>query len=338
MTPIILAFLFSWLFTAIIRRYAKYYKLIAMPNHRSSHVRATPHGGGLGIVLSCFLISFWLLWFKDIPYTSFWGVIGLFLLVALVGLIDDIMNLRVTFRLFVHISVCFVLFLGLSHLPLPDIPNILIFPFIITVMIIVFAGVWWINLFNFMDGIDGLAATQAIFMLSAAAILSAKFYPEASDTTLWLWMVCLAAATGGFLVHNWAPAKIFMGDVGSTFLAFMILFFALMTLSTGWMNYQAWAILAAIFVTDATITLLRRIFTGQKFLEAHCSHAYQILARRWKSHSKVTLLAIAINLFWLFPFAYLCFAYPLQSWWWLFLAYFPLIILVYEIGAGKVQK
>ncbi len=337
MIPSILAFFFAWLFTALVRRYSSSCKLVHQPNHRSSHSDITPHGGGLGIVASCLLISLWLVWNDDFHYSSFWGVVGLFLLVAVVGLVDDILHLPVTLRLSVHASVCLVLFLGLSRLPLPDIPNILIFPFAITVALVVFAGTWWINLFNFMDGIDGIAATQAIFMLGAAAILSASFYSEASETSVWLWMVCLATATLGFLVHNWAPAKIFMGDVGSTFLAFMILFFALMTLSIGWLNYQAWAILAAIFVVDATITLIRRIVTGQNFLEAHRTHAYQILARRWQSHAKVTLLVIAINVLYLFPLAWLCSYYPLESWWWLGIAYIPLIIAIYKLGAGKAE-
>lgn len=335
MTPIFLAFLFSWLITALVRRYAVSCNLVHEPNHRSSHTKIIPHGGGLGIVASCLLISVWLVWTGQLEYTSFWGVIGLFLLVAMVGLLDDMYHLPAALRLSIQSSVCLVLFLGLSRLPLPDIPNILIFPFWLTVTIVVFAGTWWINLFNFMDGIDGLAAIQAIFMLAAAAVLSAEFYTEASTTAVWLWMVCLAAATLGFLIHNWAPAKIFMGDVGSTFLAFMILFFALLTLSIGWLNYQAWAILAAVFTTDATITLLRRILGGQNWLEAHRSHAYQILSRRWQSHQKVTLLVLAINLVWLFPLALLCSIYPLESWWWLAIAYTPLIIIVYKLGAGK---
>jgi len=259
-------------------------------------------------------------------------------LVATVGLIDDMLHLAAGLRLSVHASVCLVLFLGLSRLPLPDTPNILIFPFWFTVTLIVFSGTWWINLFNFMDGIDGLAATQAIFMLGGASILSASYYADASDTAVWLWMVCLASATAGFLIHNWAPAKIFMGDVGSTFLAFMILFFALMTLSLGWLNYQAWAILAAVFVTDSTVTLLRRITTGQNFLKAHRSHAYQILSIRFRSHKRVTLLYIAVNIFWLFPFALLCSIYPLESWWWLTIAYTPLIVITYALGAGKAEN
>jgi Fuc2NAc and GlcNAc transferase len=331
----LIAFLFGWLITLLVCRYATILKLVHQPNERSSHTKITPHGGGLGIIASFFLISLWLMYQEGIYAPVYWGVIALCLLVALVGLIDDIIHLSAIIRLIVHASVSLLVYLGISTLPLPDIEDILGLPFWLTVVLIVFAGSWWINLFNFMDGIDGLAATQAIFILLSAVFLSVYFNPMVTKTTVWLWMFCLAMATSGFLFHNWSPAKIFMGDVGSTFLAFMIFFFALITISLGWINYAAWAILVATFVIDASVTLFRRILVGENILEGHRSHLYQHLADYWGSHQKVTLVYLCVNLFWLFPFAWLCLIYRDASWWLLLIAYTPLLLLAYKFDAGK---
>ncbi len=330
-----IAFVLGWLITLLVCRYATSLKLVHQPNNRSSHTKITPHGGGIGIIGGFFLISLWLMYLEQIYSPVYWGVIALCLLVALVGLVDDIIHLSAAIRLIVHASVSLLVYLGISTLPLPAIEDILGLPFSLTVALIIFAGSWWINLFNFMDGIDGLAALQAIFMLLSTAFLSVYFNPAVTETTVWLWMLCLAAATGGFLLHNWSPAKIFMGDVGSTFLAFMIFFFALITISLGWMNYAAWVILSALFVVDASVTLIRRILARENILQAHCTHLYQHLAHYWSSHQKVTLIYFGINLFWVFPLAWLCLAYRDASWWLLLIAYLPLTLLAYKLDAGK---
>ncbi len=331
----VISLLLAWLITLLVCKNALTLKLIHLPNERSSHSKITPHGGGLGIIGSFFLVSFYLMWQEQIYSPIYWAVILLCLLVALVGLIDDIMHLSAFLRLSIHASVSLLVYLSISTLPLPVLEDILGLPFAVTIALVILAGSWWINLFNFMDGIDGLAALQAIFMLSSALWIS--FYSQADvvETTVWLWMLCLVFATLGFLFHNWSPAKIFMGDVGSTFLAFMIFFFALITISLGWINYAAWAILAALFVVDATVTLLRRIIARENILQGHRSHLYQHLADYWSSHQKVTLVYFAINLFWLFPLAWLCLVYRDASWWLLLVAYYPLILLAYKFNAGN---
>ena len=331
----LIAFFLGWLITLLVCRYAATLKLVHQPNERSSHTTITPHGGGLGIIAGFFLISLWLMYQENIYAPVYWSVMALCLLVALVGLIDDIIHLSAIIRLIVHASVSLLVYLGISTLPLPAIEDILGLPFWLTVLFIIFAGRWWINLFNFMDGIDGLAATQAIFMLLSAVFLSFYFHPMVMETTVWLWMLCLAMATCGFLFHNWSPAKIFMGDVGSTFLAFMIFFFALITISLGWINYAAWAILAAIFVVDGSVTLFRRILARKNILEGHRSHLYQHLADYWGSHQKVTLVYLGVNLFWLFPLAGLSLIYRDESWWLLLIAYMPLCLVAYKFDAGR---
>jgi Fuc2NAc and GlcNAc transferase len=208
--------------------------------------------------------------------------------------------------------------------------------------LLIVMGVWWINLFNFMDGIDGLAGTQSIFMLMSAAALAWMMQPAAIGNPAWVWMIFTAAATLGFLWLNWPPAKIFMGDVGSTWLAFILFAFALLSIQAGWLSYTSWLILSAIFVTDATLTLLVRILRGDRWYQAHKSHAYQRLSRLWKNNRKkghqiVTLIVIAINILWLLPLSAASLMMPTYSWLWLLLAYTPIAICTLRIGAGRSE-
>ena len=211
--------------------------------------------------------------------------------------------------------------------------RILIYAFLLLVI------VWWINLFNFMDGIDGLAAAQTLFMLLAASTLLVWSRSGLlADPTL-IWMLCIAGATGGFLILNWAPAKIFMGDVGSIYLSFMVLSFGLLSIRNELMPVSTglamWAILGATFATDATITLITRILTTKRWYEAHRTHVYQRLARRFGEHRSVTYLYSAINVLWLLPVAVVCLHIPQFAVVWAVLAYLPLIVLAVMLGAGR---
>lgn len=328
----------AWIVTQLAIQYAPFMGLVHLPNNRSSHTNVTPHGGGIGIVVSTTLFTLWLLWERDVDYLAYWAAIGLALVVAIKGLVDDIRPLSASLRLVIQTAATGALLATLYTLPINGLEPLDGIPLWLSFGLVLFAGIWWLNLFNFMDGIDGIAASQAIFMLAGAAGLIALQHPDVTQTTVWTWMICLAAATGGFLLHNWSPAKIFMGDTGSMFLAFMILFLALLTISLKWMNYASWAILGAVFISDASVTLFKRMLAGQKLSEAHRSHAYQRLARYWQSHAKASLLAAGINLFWLLPLTWLSLAYPLQSHFWLVLAYLPIAVGVWAIGAGESES
>ena len=241
------------------------------------------------------------------------------------------------------------------------------------VVALMLLGTWWINLYNFMDGIDGIAASQALFMLLAGVLLRSLVLAETgADTAPGLldrlqlqflmtdpWSVgslIIAAATAGFLVHNWAPARIFMGDAGSLFLGFSILAVAGLDITghltwlreaqlTGETDVSAgygipvtsWMILGALFITDATVTLLRRLLSGQRVGDAHRSHAYQRLSRHWNSHARVTLVYCLINVLWLLPLAALARLQPGQAWHLVALAYLPLVIAAYLLGAGRKE-
>lgn len=332
---ILIPALLAWLVTGLVIRYAERLGLIHQPNHRSSHTKITPHGGGIAIVFSTGIFSIWLLGSNSVSLSNYWLAISLAIIVAIKGLLDDIFHLPASLRFLIQTAACTALVFSLYTLPINGLEAISNLPNWLSFGLIILAGVWWLNLFNFMDGIDGIAASQAIFMLLGSASIIALQNPLLINTDIWSWIICLAATTLGFLHFNWSPAKIFMGDTGSMFLAFMIFFLALLTTNLKWIGYSSWIILGALFISDASITLARRLLNGQKVTQAHRSHAYQRLARAWKSHSAVTTFSIFINLCWLFPLAYLATYLPELGWRLTILAYTPLLVGIYHLGAGR---
>lgn len=329
-----LSALTAFVVTVLIRYHAGSLGLVATPNARSSHTVPTPSGGGVGIVAGGAVGSLLVLWNAPWPGAL---LLAAALLIAAIGFVDDRQPLPAAARLgaqLLLVGASAVLALpggGLATqigLPLP--------PVLVTALAVL-AAVYWINLFNFMDGIDGLAASQAIFMLLAGALLAVLGSENAATSPIFWWLPTLAAACIGFLLLNWPPARIFMGDAGSTFLGFMIAVLALTTVSLGWLSLWQWLVLAALFAVDATVTLGRRLLLRERVFEAHRRHAYQRLARRWHSHRPVTLAAICVNLFWLLPLALLAGWYPDFGPAVALVAYLPLVALALRVGAGTPE-
>ena len=341
----------SWLITAWVYRSSGSWNLLQPSNHRSSHLDPTPYCGGIGFVVATTLLALWLS-FDGAP--GLVPIFGLALVLAAVGLADDIWIVAVRFRLVVHVLIVtsavlmiepttqILLQFGLGvDLAAQPAVNLLLF------LLVVLTGVWWVNLFNFMDGIDGLAAIETISVLGGAALVMLVRSPGLAMDPLYLLMLGLTSATVGFLVLNWPPAKIFMGDVGSTWLAFVIFALALLSIDSGWLNFGAWLILTAVFVSDATVTLLTRMFRRERWLEAHRTHAYQILSLRlWSAYEDeglspgaararaqraVIVGVFAFNLAWLLPLALMAVFRPGLTPLWLALAYLPAIVVVWRI-------
>jgi Fuc2NAc and GlcNAc transferase len=329
------AALLSFGVTLLMLRNALRLGVIAAPNARSSHTIPTPSGGGVGIVAGGALASLVVAWFAPWPT---WLVLVTAVTIATIGFLDDRKPIPATYRLGAQLLLTSVmaalcipadaLAAGVG-LPLPG---------GVILVLAVLASVYWINIFNFMDGIDGIAASEAAFMLGGAALLVAFAVPGVADRLEFWWLLATAASATAFLALNWPPAKIFMGDAGSTFLGFVIAFFALATIALGWLSLWQWLILGALFLTDSTVTLVRRLRLRERLFEAHRRHAYQRLSRRWKSHQRVTLLFIAVNVIWLLPLAAL--AGPGSGWGLLvtLLAYAPLVAVAVLIGAGKPEE
>lgn len=321
----------------MILRHAQHLGVIQVPNARSSHSVPTPSGGGVGIVIGgavgTSLAAF------QAP-REILIVLATSLCVAAIGFFDDRRPIPAGFRLSAQFVLFAVAVIGVVPLgPLGQEMGInLPLPVMLGLFgLLMLIGVYWINLFNFMDGIDGLAASQAVFMALAAAAMALAGTPGLiAHPGIW-WLIALAAASLGFLCLNWPPAKIFMGDAGSTYLGFIIAVLALLTITWGWLTAWQWTILGAPFVTDATVTLLRRALQRERIVEAHRRHAYQALSRRWGSHRRVTLLLIAIDLIWVLPLAFVA------GWQESFgvlvamVAYAPLVVLVLVAGAGAPE-
>jgi len=349
---VFLVMLASLSLTALVRHYAAHIGLVQLPNHRSSHQTITPHGGGLAIVLSTLGGGLWLAWYDESYRLMYLLMSTLFAAMAILGLWDDIKQLSARFRLAIQTLLCLALLLSLPLFLSPTTTASLLslnisntFSIIVSgtlFLLLLFMSLWWVNLFNFMDGIDGLAGSQTTFLLFAALSLillqSNGSIQHPLFGSLLYWMLIVLAATIGFVILNWSPARIFMGDVGSTSLAFLLLFFALTTIYLQIIDYITWLILAAVFICDASMTLLRRMWQKQAWWQGHRSHAYQRLARRWQSHQKVTLLSITINLAWLFPLALATQYDPMHSWLYLMLAYLPLGFAIWHIGAGLADE
>jgi len=328
------AFFGAFLFTWLLRRFALTRNLVDIPNSRSSHVLPTPRGGGVAIVLVV-LAGLPLLWWQGniagTAWVAFGGAGGM---VALVGWFDDQGHIAASRRLLVHFTAAVWGLVWLGGMPS-----------------LVFAGqtvslgwlghgvavlylVWLLNLYNFMDGIDGIAGIEAITVCCSGIML----YWFAGVSASWEIPLLLVAAVLGFLCWNFPRARIFMGDAGSGFVGLML---GLLSLQAGWQNSNllwCWLILLGAFITDATITLLHRLFSGQRIHEAHRSHAYQHAAIRHGSHISVTLGFAAINVGWLLPMAILVATARLDGLAGVLLAYTPLIILALYYRAGMVSQ
>ena len=194
--------------------------------------------------------------------------------------------------------------------------------------------VWMLNLYNFMDGIDGIASIEAISVCSGACLL---YWLMGFESLIWA-PGMLALAVGGFLFWNFPKACIFMGDVGSGFLGIV---FGIFSIQAAWVAPQllwAWLILLGVFVVDATFTLIRRLVRGDKIYEAHRSHVYQIASRRYGAHVPVSLAVGIINIFWLLPIA-LCVTYfRLEGVLAIIVAYTPLLLLAIKFQSDEIEK
>jgi Fuc2NAc and GlcNAc transferase len=336
-TAAVVAFLCCFL---LIRRAHKW-ELMDHPNHRSSHYAPTPSGGGVGLVVAGSLVGLYFFWLAQLTVYLI-TVLAISCVMAGVGLQDDRKPMPARWRLGIQVAMGATLLFVLGGLPEMQrfvdawFSRTLIYAFLLLVI------VWWINLFNFMDGIDGLAGMQTIFMLLAGAALLVLLRPEVVADPIIIWMLCVAGGTVGFMFLNWAPAKIFMGDVGSIYLAFMLLSFGLLSIRTEMisvaMGLSMWAILGATFATDSTITLITRMLTNKRWHEAHRTHLYQRLSRRFGGHRSVTLLYLAVNLLWLLPLAYLCTQNPQWSVALAVLAYLPLMAVAIGFRAGRADE
>jgi Fuc2NAc and GlcNAc transferase len=247
------------------------------------------------------------------------------LLLMIVGVIDDLRGLSVQVRMALYSLVClWVADILLQSIFIDSGASRAMIGLLVALMML-----WSLNLYNFMDGIDGIAALQTVLACCFGAWLSLRSGHADGYAMLCL---LLAAAHAGFLIWNCPPARLFMGDAGSVPTGFLVAAIALLGALQGHLNPLCWAILLAVFITDASWTLVWRLSTGQAFTQPHRLHAYQRLSRYWDSHLSVDMLLLAINMMWLFPLAWAVQAWPSYGIILVILAYFPLLFGMAKVG------
>jgi len=318
------------LLTGAFRRYALARSLIDVPNPRSSHEVPTPRGGGLALVIVVLAALGILAWMRSIPTPVLLSLGGAGLLVALVGFLDDLAHVPARWRLAGHFLAA-----GWGLYWLGGLPEIVLWRDPVDLglgghLVAAVFLVWLLNLYNFMDGINGIAGIELITVAMGGLLVAVFSGFREADPLL----AVLIAGGLGFLVWNFPHARIFMGDACSGFLGLVL---GLIAVWQGLLKpdlFMAWIILLSTFLVDATLTLLRRILRGKTFYQAHRGHAYQFAARHYGSHTTVSLAAGLINLAWLTPMALLAASSSVPSLLALVVAWIPLLILALRFEAG----
>ncbi|TWC21859.1 Fuc2NAc and GlcNAc transferase [Pseudomonas sp. SJZ085] len=329
-----LAAVLSLFLTGALRKYALARSIIDIPNTRSSHTVPTPRGGGVAIVISFLLALPVLAVTGSMGWAAMWAMLGAGSGIAILGFLDDHGHIAARWRLLGHFAASIWALYWLGGLPPITLFGIGLELSWFGDVLAVFYLAWMLNLYNFMDGIDGIASVEAICTCLGACLL----YWLGGFEGLIVAPLVLAMAVAGFLYWNFPPARIFMGDAGSGFLGIIL---GLLSLQAAWTSPEllwVWLILLGVFIVDATVTLVRRLLRGDKVYEAHRSHAYQFASRQYGRHLPVTLAVAALNVFWLLPLAACVVLWDLDGALALIVAYAPLVLLAIKFRAGELEK
>lgn len=327
----IFIFITTFMLTGFIRHYALAQNILDIPNHRSSHSLPTPRGGGIAFVIVFLLCTALLNYLRYVNHWTATGFIVGGLFVACLGFLDDLTPVSAIKRLACHFIVSALTLFCLGGLPAitllgftPDLNNLLLNTLAVLYL------VWFLNLYNFMDGIDGLAAVEAVSICLGGVLI---YFLQNESTYIFLPLV-LAFSVTGFLCWNFPIARIFMGDAGSGFLGLIIGLLSIQASHVHPELFWSWLILAGVFIVDATVTLIRRSLAGEKFYEAHRTHGYQHAKDLLKKHFNVTIGILAINIIWLLPLAALVGSRCLDGFTGLLIAYIPLVVLALQFRSG----
>ncbi len=267
--------------TGLLCRVLSRHAILDRPNARSSHTEPTPRGGGIAVI--GVTAAAW----------SYAGlnretglILGLGLGLAALSWIDDLRGLSVRIRFPVQ-----VLSVGIGLLALDPSQRVFqgVLPLTLDRVLAGLAWLWFLNLFNFMDGIDGISGTEASALGIGIALAAG-----AATGSLALFGLCLAGAAAGFLVWNWQPARIFLGDVGSIPLGFLLAWLLIALAARG--QWAAALLLPLYYLADGTLTLVRRLARRERVWQAHREHFYQQAARRFGAHAPVALWVGALDL------------------------------------------
>lgn len=317
---LILIVILSFAGTFLTIRVALRKNILDVPNVRSSHSTPTPRGGGLAIVLSWYIGLIGLKYLDLIEPDLFYALISGSVL-AVVGFLDDLFSIKPWIRILIQL---FTVILGMYFLRGFNFLYIngfeLSFPVILTVISVI-GAVWFINLYNFLDGIDGYASTEAISIALGMFIITKNPI-----------FLVLILSVLGFLIWNWPKAKIFMGDIGSTQLGYIFVILGIYFNNNQEFNILGLLILSSLFWFDASLTLLRRWRNNEKLSLAHKKHAYQRIVQSGFSHRKAILFSILVN------FVFISFVVLSEKNLLPYYVTFPLCILINYLLIKQIDK
>lgn len=323
MITVLITCLLSAVACGVYIRLAKRWQVLDVPNERSSHQQPTPRGGGLPLMLA-FFTGVLAYFGPQIFFDSSYGLVltgAMFLTV--VGVLDDAWSLSIRLRFVAYGLCCCVVAAGLLYGSVSGTAYL----YVALSAVVAVALLWVLNLYNFMDGLDGFAASQCFLACSGAALLVGV----GGNERYVYFCLLLGFSHLGFLLWNWPVARLFMGDAGSISTGFVLAALAVLGAVGEILPLACWLILLAVFITDASYTLCWRMLTGQKFTQAHRLHAYQRLSRYWDSHRPVLYLLIAIYWLWLFPLAWATKIWPEFSAGIVMTSYLPLLVGVVKL-------
>jgi Fuc2NAc and GlcNAc transferase len=287
-----IALVLTWILTGSVRRYALQRGVLDLPNTRSSHEYPVPRGGGLaivavtlgGVVLGAVA--------GQVSIQTAIALVGGGGAVAWIGWVDDRRGLAPMTKAAVQVCAAIWTLAWLGGLPELRWGGAALHVGVLGWALGTIGIVWGINFYNFMDGIDGLAAGEAV-TVSAAAIL---LLGGAGPADVVVVGALVGGSSAGFLLWNWPPARVFLGDVGSAFLGFLFAALAVMSENSGALPVAGWLLLLGVFFADASLTVARRIMSGEPWYRPHRSHAYQRAVQAGLSHRRVTLAVMWLNL------------------------------------------
>ena len=301
---------YSWLAVALFAGVLSYFGcakalalaersgMIVLPGTRQSHQHATPTGGGLGLIFSIVMTTICLELIISLPVFWWQNMLPGVMLLTVIGWRDDKLSVSSLLRLLIQliVSIWLVLF-GSHELSIQG---------MVFWTAIVLGMVWLMNVYNFMDGSNGMAGFQGVF----AGVTMAIFFQTGGEQTMALIAVIVAAACAGFLPLNFPDAKLFMGDVSSVPLGFIFASFAVYGFLTGSMDLFVSILIMSVFFIDATLTLLSRVFRGERWYTAHAQHVYQRLIVRGWSHRRALIVYQTINVVVVLPAIVLAKIFP----------------------------
>jgi len=304
---------------------------IDKPSGRSSHSSAIPTAGGLAILFSYLVYVVSLSYIYNIQENSFFILFAALLPIIIIGLIDDLNEINIFVRLLAQFfSALIIIYYFQISKNIFDV-NLYSQSSFIIIFLSVLLSMWLMNLYNFMDGVDGYASSESIFVSLSASLIA---YINDPSNLIYIYILGIGLSNIGIIIRNWHPAKIFMGDTGSVSTGCILAFFIFFSASESVISIYTWLILLSIFISDSTYTLLVRIVTKKNISMPHLTHGFHILTNNKKSHLFTTKTMIIFNIIWVFPLAILSNIFMNYHIIISFIAYLPLLMYLIKIGAG----